>query len=125
LQAKQAENMAKYMVDGKSDYINSLKQDIIIKAKEKNIELQEKLYKDIDERLSIANKTLASEVKRVEQEKNVAEVAIQNAIADGSIAHWTPEQKQKYASMAGTTPAAVENSRKASIAQIMAKLATA
>lgn len=123
IQAKAAENMAKYMVDWKSDYINSLKQDIIIKAKEKNIELQQKLYKDIDDRIAIADKALKSEVDRVEKDKKMAEQAILQAISDGSIAHWTPEQKQKYASMAGTTPAAVENNRKTSIAKVVAQLA--
>ena len=122
LQAKEAENMAKYMVDGKSDYINSLKQDIIIKAKEKNIELQQKLYKDIDDRLSMANKALKSEVNRVEQEKKVAEAAISNAIADGSIAHWTPEQKRKYASMAWTTETGIMNLSKAAIETTIANI---
>lgn len=125
IQAKAAENMAKYMVDGKSDYKNSLKQDIIIKAKEKNIELQNKLYSDIDNRLSIANKALTSEVNRIENERKVASSAIEQAIADGSIAHWTPEQKKKYAAMAGTTPAGIDNTRKASLAKVMAKLAVA
>lgn len=122
LQAKQAENMAKYMVDGKSDYINSLKQDIIIKAKEKNIELQQKLYKDIDDRLSMANRTLTSEVKRIESEQTIARQAVTNAISDGSIVHWTPEQKRKYASMIGTTEAGIMNLSKTAIESSIANI---
>lgn len=114
--------MAKYMVDGKSDYINSLKQDIIIKAKEKNIELQQKLYKDIDDRLSMANRTLTSEVKRIESEQTIARQAVTNAISDGSIVHWTPEQKRKYASMIGTTEAGIMNLSKTAIESSIANI---